>query len=164
MVRLGFILAVVIPGLLSAQSTDMHPAAIAASQLGKTIRIRTDSGPTIVGSLQRVQAETLFVMTSRGETEPVGSTRVTRIDVREPLSAHEQRRNGWIGLGVGLVGGVAVGHAIAVSSARREQQRQGGPFEGVDQIIDPIAGGFVGSVIGTAIGFARSERWIRRYP
>ena len=149
---------------LNAQVPTSGALSAAEGQIGRTVRITTGAERRLTGSLQRIQGETLFVAGPNNSLESISAARVSRLEVREPLSLHVRHERGLIGGGVGILLGVAAGDAIAVHRVRGTQH-QGGPFEQIDYIFDPAVGVLIGGILGFNIGdHWQSARWTVRFP
>jgi hypothetical protein len=132
-----------------------HAACAQRPDLPAGTRIRVWSGPIIIGTLLRVQEDTLL-LSGHGsqDTTRIALASATRIDISTHRDRHVVK-----GMAIGTVVGVVSGYAFI--TALGPPTPGGGPFSTLDSgpAIEGV-GGLVGAAIGGIVGaFWKTDHW-----
>jgi len=144
--------------LLCSTALPAQPLASAFVRLGDRVRVTTSAttsaGARRVGVVQRVTNDSITLDWTAGARETLPLHRVSRLEVSDGRGSFVGR-----GMGVGLLGGGAVGAVYGGVIA------SGGGDDVSPALVvaaTTITGGLVGSAIGGLVGaVGRRERWTR---
>jgi hypothetical protein len=149
--------------LLGGPSTTVFCAEPAR---GSRVRVTSTTGKRLVGTLARLDGQTLSLMAGREGGKEI---RLPRVEVAKlEVSQRQGTRGKWIG--IGLLAGVAVGTAIGVATEQDCGPKPRGPadlgnltstlchdFKGMNTTAGAVLGAAAGSLLGLAI--SHGERW-----
>ena len=145
----------VAPSIASGQSAN-DPDAL---RPGAPVRITAPGSPRFQASVVARSAESLRVVLANGD-----SADVALADVRRLEAISGKRRHTWKGVGLGFLGGAAVGAAAGLASYRKPACSDdflcfdfGPEFAAA---AGAVVGALPGAIIGGIIGHAKqSDRW-----